>query len=614
MTTNTFIPSIEMKNWTIFNNSLDNTWKNYIQSNPEKLQELLLWTFWPWVVCNTGDLRNIKITDVTLREWDQAPLTSFNKEEKKFVYLMLRELWIQTIEVWFPAWDTDFENVAELVNFFSDDPNPPTISVLWRALEFDTNKSIDAIKKAKKIRIHTFIASSKADIMWKFCKDWKTYDDWKEFVIKSIKNQLTKLKEIQKQRNTEWKEMEIEFSPEDATNTDFDFLLKSIRTAIKSWANIINVPDTLWIATPDSYKTLFFLLVDKTLDLKNEWYNFEFSTHVHNDKAMALATAIWWVRWWAKQVESTILWIWERTWNTSTHQSYMALWIDWKSNWWFKIDWINERHFWNVVVSVWKILWDDSFNREPWVWINSQKDWSWVHWANPNLYWWSKVYADKLWVKDSENYFSPRWWKNNIIDLLNMLWFENNLFLQYITPDFIASLSKKWEIWRTQYATQLFKDYLISSKRFNNFKYKITNNEIEVSFKLDWKGIHIKESYEKENWAIDALIKWFKKYLWKYWEKIELVDYQTREKPSLRAIIEETTLNDASEYYKQKIWKILSSLHKESNSESIWLIHFKFNINWKERNSVTFWNNVENATIVAIVDVFLPEIIKLKWF
>ncbi|MDD5769677.1 MAG: hypothetical protein PHE25_01810, partial [Candidatus Gracilibacteria bacterium] len=183
-----------MKDGSIFNKSLNDKFKDYLKTlNQDEINKLISGVFGPAI--DYDELKSIKITDVTLREGDQAPLTSFNKDEKKLIYLLLRELGVHTIEVGFPAGATDFENVKELVDFFSDDKNPPFISVLGRTLELDTTKSLEAVKNAKNIRVHTFIATSQADILGKFCKDGKSLEEGKEFVKASIKNQVSILKQ-----------------------------------------------------------------------------------------------------------------------------------------------------------------------------------------------------------------------------------------------------------------------------------------------------------------------------------------------------------------------------------------------------------------------------------
>lgn len=547
---------INMKDWTDFNYGLKNRFNSYIKSiRPEHALNLLQNVFWPWSLYDKKKWK-IKIVDVTLREWDQAPLTSFNKDEKKVVYLMLRELWINTIEVWFPGWNLDYDNIKELLDFFKDDPNPPYVSVLWRANELDTDKSLDVLKDTKKIRIHTFIATSEWHIIDKFCKGkWKNLKEWKEFVKKSIEKQVTELKKIQEERKKEWKEMIIEFSPEDATNSKYNFLLECIRIAIKAWANIINVPDTLGISIPDTYKALFYLLKEDTKDLKKEWYNFSFSTHVHNDKDMAMACTLWWIIWWGEFAETTLLWIWERTGNTKTSGALINFWIDWESNWNFTIEWIKQRYLSIFSEAVRKILWDDPFTREPWIWKNAQIDASWVHLANPWVYWWSKKYADEFWVSKWEKYFSPRWWINWIFDLLNSLWFEKEMFSTIVNEKFKDEEAKKAETSRRQYPSQIFKHYLEDNWEFSNLNYDIiSEKKISINFEILWEKITINEDFWWESWYIDALIKWFKKYLWESWRNIILENFEATERQDLTTIVKELK-RDVEKFNNKLIWR-----------------------------------------------------------
>jgi isopropylmalate/homocitrate/citramalate synthase len=607
----------QMTDGTDFKQSLEKHYCKHIHGiSSEELKDLLTWIFWLWVI---QEKKEIKITDVTLREWDQAPLTSFNANEKKFVYLMLRELWVDTIEVWFPAWKTDFKNIQELVDFFGDDPNPPFISVLWRAVDFDNERSLEVLENAKKIRIHTFIATSEAHIFDKFCKGkYRDLGEGKEFVKNSIKEQIKKLKNKQEEIKNEGREMVIEFSPEDATNTKYDFLLECVRIAIESWANVINVPDTLGISDPDTYKTLFYLLSEDTKNLK-EKYSFEFSTHVHNDKWLALATALWWVKWWAKTIESTLLGIGERTWNTPTGQVIL------NSLEWGNISIKNIKTFLlsSFSEAVRKIIWDDMFNREPWIGKNAQSDGSWVHNANPWVYGWSKNYLKMLWVIAWEKYFSPRGWKNNIYDLLCSLGFDGSKFNQEIIEKLVGIEAEKAEISRKQYPSQIYKDYLEQSWKLSDFNYELFENEkkVIVKFNLFWENIKIEEDLDWENSYIEALIRWFKRYLWNEWEQVILQVYFAQEKPYLSTVIEETKkhiektiVNDktlqVSDYFNKKIDEILEKLERKESEKSTSIIHFWFEIDWKERNSLTYGTNVEKATIEAIFWLFLPEIVK----
>lgn len=613
-----------MTNGGEFGNSLTERWEDFIGSlDKADLINMLSWIFGPG--CTMQDMTTISITDVTLREWDQAPLTSFNGTEKKFVYLMLRELGIDTIEVWFPAGDTDFNNVKELVDFFADDLNPPRISVLWRAVDHDTHNSIAATKSSQKTRIHTFIATSDAHIYDKFCTDkqgneTRTLEEWKSFVLQSLQTQIQKLKEEQSTRKEQWRDLEIEFSLEDATNTEYSFLLQVVRTAIESWANIINIPDTLGICTPDTYKTLFFLLTQDTGDLQNDGYIFSFSTHVHNDKWFALATALWWARGGARHIETTLLWIWERTWNTSTSQALQAFGIDGKTNGWFKlIEW-KSLHFLAVFsYAVRRILWDDPFVREIGIGENAQTDGSGVHTANPLVYGWSKQYAKSFWVLSSEPFFSARWWQNGMRDLLRLLSINDDISVKDV-KEMIRMASVSWEIGRREYVSKIYMDYLEKTWRLSDIEFHVLDSEICISFTLDGESYEICEGFEWENGYIDAMIRGCKKLIPNV--DVQLEGYSSEEKPALSTVIRETNAYidilvqkwyvGPSEYYKRKLQQILGMLTSQEASASVWLVHFKFNINGEERNIVVHDYNVQKATVRAILGVFVPEIIKSK--
>ena len=584
--------------------------------------------------------RKIKITDVTLREWDQAPLTSFSKDEKMFIYLMLRELQIDTIEVWFPAGDNDFKNVKELVAFFKDDPSPPYISVLGRSLDHDTWRSIEATKWLKKARIHSFIATSDAHILEKFCLkeelwvDWetqlvakRTLEEWQVFVIESIKTSVSRLKKVQTlRRNNYNQDLEIEWSPEDASNTKYDFLLRCVRTAIESWANIINVPDTVWIVKPEEYKSLFYHLVQDTEDLREKWYKFRFSSHIHNDKDFASAATLGAAEGWVSDVETTQLWVWERAWNTKTHIAQMMFWVDGEANWWFELNSAMNHEFTAIFSkAIKKILGDDLSNREAWIGKNVESDWAWVH-QQVRLYWWAKEYAWFFWVLWWEGYFSARWWKNGLKILANTLWIETSKLKWADLTWFISELSKEAEITRRVYPANILQKKLQREKRISDLSYKNEGDIIAVKFTIDQKEIIIRGKADEKNGYIWAIVSGIKEQLWDA-HHIEHLEYSSREKHSQREIMN-TVRNEVdqlvrireeerkpfawlSEYFNEKLEKLIAMQTSGNEWEnSIWVSHFRFKVNWIERNAVTHWNDVKKAEIEAIIYALLPEIMQ----
>ncbi len=623
-----------MLDWSDFLESLKNREQKTIW-NPEWIMDFLK-IFW----ANARfDERKISLTDVSLREWDQAPLTSFSKYEKMVVYLMLRELWVDTIEVWFPAWDNDFNNIKELLDFFSDDPNPPFISVLWRCVKHDTTRSIEATKWLKRSRIHCFMPTSEAHILDKFCykvdeDSWEKFQkksliEWKQYILDSIKTTVSRLNEIKKEREITWCEFEIEYSPEDATNSKYNFLLEAVRTAIKSWANVINVPDTVWVSKPEVYKSLFYHLIKDTKDLEESGYNFRFSSHIHNDKDFASAWTLAAVEWWVQECETTLVWIWERTWNTKTHMAWMMFWIDWESNWGFSFKNAKKMHLMYIFCNaIRQILSDDTWNREPWIWKNAQADWSWVHTANVAVYGGAKPYSGSFWVLALEKYFSARWWKNFLKELADQV----ELNLSNTPPDqirqIIECLSKDAEIQRRVYPANILTKYLKINNMLSDIDFCLDNHKktVRIEFILNWKKIILNEEFLEWNWYIEAIIRGFKKMLWKNVD-VKLLDYNTQEKPSLKTVIEEVLSNvnklieqenddivDVSNYFKQKTLKILSELtwDQEEWEKSIWITHFTFEMNGKERNTVVYWHDTQKSTIEAICQAFLPELLKIS--
>ena len=609
-----------------FISSLDNRWKESLEKSwfIKKITNL----FGPNIRLKW---RSISITDVTLREWDQAPLSSFNVMEKKLVYLLLRELQVDVIEVWFPAWDTDYANIQNLIDFFSDDPCPPVISVLWRCADLigwpDTGNSLSVTQSLKKSRIHCFIATSNAHIWDKFCnkknkQTWETenlrsLEEWKDFVKKSIRKTVWILKNEQEKRKKEWKILQIEWSPEDATNTDYPFLLESIRIAIESGAEIINLPDTVWVSKPEEYKSLFFLLSEDTIDLKKQWYKFSFSSHIHNDKWYAKAWAIGAVEWWAEHIESTLLWIWERAGNTKTHDILQAFGVDNECEIIFKK---NKKLYLTSIFSeaVRKILWDDSWVREPGIWSNAQTDSSWVHTANPELYGESKDYAKLLWVNVKEKFFSARWWANGLLNLADSIWLDLRSTEKKDLKTFIAHLSKIAEVNRMVFPTHILREYLLLGKRLSPIRYNINSQKgnISVDFILDWVKYKINEDYQWENGFIEALMRWIRKIANR---NIQWKEYFTKDKPSLSTII--TYIRESigkickwksSEYFNTKIEEIHSSIPLDSHEDSIWLTYMQVLIDGEERNIVYADTDTQRSIVEAIVSFSFPYIINLK--
>ena len=242
------------------------------------------------------------IFDTTLRDGEQSPGASMNVSEKLRIAKILEELNVDVIEAGFPiASKGDFEAVFNI----SSNIKNSTICALARAMDKDIDAAGEAIKPAESARIHTFIATSEIHMQKKLnmSKD--------EVVNQAIKS----IKRIKKYTN------DIEFSPEDAGRSEFDFLSRIIEKAIDASANTINIPDTVGYNIPEQFGDLVKRLIhnipnsDKAI----------FSVHCHNDLGLAVANSLSAVMNGARQVECTINGLGERAGNASLEEVVMTV-------------------------------------------------------------------------------------------------------------------------------------------------------------------------------------------------------------------------------------------------------------------------------------------------
>ena len=554
--------------------------------------------------------KRISITDVTLREGDQAPFTSFNKTQKKVIALMLSEMWINTIEVWFWANKTDFNNIKEVIKITWDSDS--TISSLWRSVESDTSSSLAALKDANKSRVHIFAAMSKDHIKWKFQKEWMSFEEAQESILK---NAIENIKLVK----TENDSIEIEFSPEDATgnalveknwkkyfklknNPDFDFLVKVCEEAIKEWAKIINVPDTLWNLTSNQTYDFFKELNSRLNHLKPK-YNFWLSSHIHNDLASASENTIQAIRWWAKYVETTILWLWERAWNAPTEEVIWTI----SEKWHDLVEWVNfelnpnfkTELLWPVSDFVRRIIWYDPNLQKPFIWALSDRDWSWVHNANDDLYWGSKN-KSKYWWANLPEFFSARWWSNQLISMLKEYWIKLD---KNDTKELIWVFWKKAEQNRALFWNNVYSTYLEKKWDFKINKLEINDNSLDLDINLKWKNIIFNGKVEWDNWVINTFIKLINNYFWE--EKIKIKDLKIKSKPDIVTEIndfKERVWDILSENFNEKIDIILKEINKKPVSEAKAITQVVLEVDWKETFSICSDNNTTKSWIKAILD------------
>lgn len=248
------------------------------------------------------DKNRIYLFDTTLRDGEQLPGISLSAREKLEIAEQLAKLGVDIIEAGFPITSQgDFEAVSTIAKKVRE----PIIAALSRAVDADIDRAAEALRKAERPRIHTFIMTSDIQIEHQLRK---TREDVLKMTIHAVKRAKSYVDDV-------------EFSPMDATRSDFDFLCKVLDAAIESGATVINVPDTVGYATPDEFGKLIADLFKAVPAMKDVIV----SVHCHNDLGMATANALAAVMNGATQVEGTINGLGERAGNTALEEIAMIL-------------------------------------------------------------------------------------------------------------------------------------------------------------------------------------------------------------------------------------------------------------------------------------------------
>jgi 2-isopropylmalate synthase len=244
----------------------------------------------------------ITIFDTTLRDGEQSPGAAMNLEEKIKIAVMLDDLGVDVIEAGFPvASNGDFEAVQEI----SKVVKRAVVCGLARAGIKDIDRAGEAIKGARQGRIHTFISTSPVHMRHKLQLE-------PHEVLDAVIASVTRARNLTD--NVEW-------SAEDATRTEFDFLCRCVEAAIRCGATTINVPDTVGYAIPSEYGALIRSLIERVPGADRV----VFSTHCHNDLGLAVANSLAGVAAGARQIECTINGIGERAGNAALEEIVMAM-------------------------------------------------------------------------------------------------------------------------------------------------------------------------------------------------------------------------------------------------------------------------------------------------
>jgi 2-isopropylmalate synthase len=244
----------------------------------------------------------VVIFDTTLRDGEQCPGATMTHEEKLEVAALLDEMGVDIIEAGFPiASEGDFAAVHEIAKRSKN----AVICGLSRAAFKDIDRCAEAIKPAKRKRIHTFISTSPVHMKYKLQKE-------PHEVYEMVIAQVTRAR-----GHTD----DVEWSAEDATRTEADFLCRCVEAAINAGATTINIPDTVGYTVPEEHFALFKMLRERVPNADKA----RFSVHCHNDLGMAVANSLAGVKAGARQIECTINGIGERAGNTALEEVVMAI-------------------------------------------------------------------------------------------------------------------------------------------------------------------------------------------------------------------------------------------------------------------------------------------------
>lgn len=247
-------------------------------------------------------MEKIIIFDTTLRDGEQAPGASLTSEQKLEIAFQLEKLRVDIIEAGFPiASPDDFKAVSMVSKHIRES----AVCGLARCLKTDIEAAYNAIRKARHPRIHIFMATSKIHLKYKFRKA--------EDEILAIAKNATRFA-----RNLC---ADIEFSPEDATRSERDFLFRVIETAIEQGASTINIPDTVGYSYPQEIHSLISDIFNNVPNINQALI----SIHCHDDLGMAVANSLSAVLAGARQVHCTINGVGERAGNASLEEVVMSL-------------------------------------------------------------------------------------------------------------------------------------------------------------------------------------------------------------------------------------------------------------------------------------------------
>lgn len=244
----------------------------------------------------------IAVFDTTLRDGEQSPGCSMNLQEKVRLAMQLETLGVDVIEAGFPiASEGDFAAVKAVASGCRN----TKVAALCRTVEEDITRAADALSCAARPRIHTFVATSDIHLEHKLKRS-------RAEVLKMTRRAVRLARSLAD---------DVEFSAEDATRSDVEYLCEVLSTAIDEGASVINIPDTVGYTTPTEFAALIRTIKESVVGGRDV----TISVHCHNDLGLAVANSLSAIEAGARQVECTINGIGERAGNAALEEIVMAM-------------------------------------------------------------------------------------------------------------------------------------------------------------------------------------------------------------------------------------------------------------------------------------------------
>src|SRR5450631_4252059 len=251
---------------------------------------------------NKSDKDRVVIFDTTLRDGEQCPGATMTFEEKLEVAEMLDDMGVDVIEAGFPITsEGDFQAVSEIARRSKN----AVIAGLSRAHPKDIDRCAEAVKFARRGRVHTVIATSPLHMRVKLNMTPEQVMELSIANVTRARNQID----------------DVEWSAEDATRSEMDYLCRIVEAVIKAGATTVNIPDTVGYTTPEEYAAFMRTLIERVPNSDKA----VFSVHCHNDLGMAVANSLAGIDGGARQIECTINGIGERAGNTALEEVVMAM-------------------------------------------------------------------------------------------------------------------------------------------------------------------------------------------------------------------------------------------------------------------------------------------------